>query len=190
MTHFSARTSGQAAPVAVLLGPVMALNDGIEIRLYRADQKWKSGRWQAAWNEMARHPAIECDRVEATKLWMHICVALRRWALGERFGKLLVEQAPEETGHWLYYGVCAEKNRGHQGSLDVYSAAVNHHPYHGWVHYSLAKALCGLGRIEEGRESLALGLAFDPELKEYAMDQPVFSEIWEDLAGAADSENQ
>ena len=50
----------------------------------------------------------------------------------------------------------------------------------------MAKALCGLGRVDDGRESLALGLAFDPELKEYAMDQPVFSGILEEFAGVED----
>jgi tetratricopeptide (TPR) repeat protein len=181
MTHFFAGTSGQAMPVAGLLGPVMALNDGTEIRLYRADQKLNSGRWQAAWNEMSRHPAIKCDRPEATKLWMDTCIALRKWSLGEKFGKLLVEQDPSKFGHWLYYGMCAEKARGVQGRFDVYSGAVEHHPYDGYVHYSLAKAFCGLGRIDEGREALALGLALDPYNKQFAMDEPVFSEIWEDF---------
>ena len=58
-------------PKASLLALVMALNDGTKNRLYRADRKWRSGRWQAAWDEMARHPAIECDHAAATKLWMH-----------------------------------------------------------------------------------------------------------------------
>lgn len=182
MTHFFAGTSGQAAPVRGLLTVVMALNDGVEIRLYRADQKWKSGRWQAAWNEMARHPAIECDRVEATKLWMHICVALKRWALGERFARLLVEQAPDKDMHWLYYGVCAWNHRGYQGKYEVYREAVALYPSDGSYHYRLATSLCGLGRIDEGRDALALALALDAEYLEYAMDQPVFSEIWEDFA--------
>jgi len=181
MTHFIAGTSGQAAPVAGLLGPVMALNDGIEIRLYRADQKWKSGRWQAAWNEMSRHPAIECDRVDATKLWMHLCVALKRWALGEKFAKLLVEQAPDEDMHWLFYGVCAWNHRRYQGYFDVYSEATSLYPFNGSFHYRHATALCGLGRIDEGREALALGLALDPDYRRFALDEPVFSEIWEDL---------
>jgi tetratricopeptide (TPR) repeat protein len=161
----------------------MALNDSIEIRLYRADQRLNSGRWQAAWNEMSRHPAIKRDRPEATKLWMDICIALRKWSLGEKFGKLLVEQDPSKFSHWLYYGLCAEKARGVQGRFDVYSRAVEHHPYDGWVHYSLAKALCGLGRFEEASEALAMGLMLDPELKEYAMDQPLFSEMWEAVVG-------
>jgi hypothetical protein len=182
MTHFFVGTSGQTTTAAGLLTGVMALNDGLEIRLYRADQKWKSGRWQAAWNEMSRHPAIECDRVDATKLWMHLCVALKRWALGEKFAKLLVEQAPDEDMHWLFYGVCAWNHRRYQGYFDVYSEATSLYPSNGSFHYRLATALCGLGRIDEGREALALALALDAEYLRYAMDQPVFSEIWEDFA--------
>jgi tetratricopeptide (TPR) repeat protein len=186
MTHFSGGTSGQAAPVAGLLGPVMALNDGIEIRLYRADQKWKSGRWQAAWNEMSRHPAIKCDHPEATKLWLHICIALRKWSLGEKFGKLLVKQAPDDDMHWLFYGLCANKNRGYQGYLDAYSEATSLYPFNGSFHYRHATALCGLGRIDEGREALALGLALDPDYRRFALDEPVFSEIWDEFAGVED----
>ena len=186
MTHFFAGTSGQTAPVADLLGPAMALNDSVNIRLYRADQKWKSGRWQAAWNEMSRHPAIKCNRPQATKLWMHICIALRKWALGEKFGRMLVEQSPDDDMHWLYYGLCANKNRGHQGCLDVYSEATGLHPSNGSFQYRLARALCGLGRIDEGREVLAMALALEPYNKRFALDDPLFSGIWEDLVEADD----
>jgi tetratricopeptide (TPR) repeat protein len=186
MTHFFFGTSGHAVPITGLLRPVMALNDGIEIRLYRADQKWKSGRWQAAWNEMSRHPAIECDRPQATKLWMHICIALRKWALGEKFGRMLVEQSPDDDMHWLHYGLCANKNRGHQGCLDVYSEATGLYPSNGSFHYRHARALCGLGRIDEGREVLALALALEPYNKRFALDEPLFSGIWEDLVEADD----
>lgn len=160
----------------------MALNDGIEIRLYRADQKLKSGRWQAAWNEMARHPAVECDKAVATKLWMSICIALRKWALGERFGKLLVEQEPNEETNWLYYAMCARHSRGDQGCFDVYSEAVSLFPSNGSYHYRLARSLCGLGRVDEGRESLALALALEPGHKRHALDEPLFSDIWETFA--------
>jgi hypothetical protein len=60
------------------------------------------------------------------------------------------------------------------------------YPQNASFHYRLARALCGLGRIDEGREALALGLALDPDYRRFALDEPVFSGIWEEFAGVED----
>jgi tetratricopeptide (TPR) repeat protein len=153
-------------------------------RTQRADNLLSQGRCADAWAELQKIPPEDDDIVEVVSMRVQTLTALRRYADAHPFAQRLVELNLDQTINWTWLGVTTRKTMGLEAAAAVYEKAVSMYPATGCLRYSLASRYCGLGRFEEAREHMALGLALDPSWKEVALDDPALSEIWDVVAQA------
>lgn len=153
-------------------------------RAQLADRLLSEGKHAEAWKQLEKVPPEDDDIVEVLNIRAQTCLALRKFALGARFARRLVDLSPEEEIHWTWLAIATRQAYGLEAAAAVYEEAVSRYPGCGNYRYSLASRYCSLGRYDEAREHMALGLALDPSWREVALDDPALSEIWEAVAEA------
>ena len=153
-------------------------------RAQLADDLLSEGRHADAWAELQKVPPDDDDIAEVIFVKVQTLWALRHFAEALPLARRLVELSPDQTIHWAWLGMTTRHTLGLEAVAAVYEAAVSRYPATGIFRYSLASRYCSLGRFDEAREHMALGLVLDPSWKEVAMDDPALSEIWEVVVAA------
>lgn len=158
-------------------------------RAQLADDLLSEGRRADAWAELQKVSPEDDDIAEVIFVKVQTLWALRHFAEALPLARRLVELSPDQTIHWAWLGMTTRHTLGLEAVAAVYEAAVSRYPATGIFRYSLASRYCSLGRFDEAREHMALGLVLDPSWKEVAMDDPALSEIWEVVVAADCSSN-
>lgn len=158
-------------------------------RAQRADDILSEGRHADAWAELQKIPPEDDEILEVLSVRCQTLLALRRFTEALPLARRVVELCPDETIHWSRLGMITRHTMGLEAAAAVYEKAVSMYPATGIFRYSLASRYCSLGRFDEAREHMALGLVLDPSWKQVALDDPALSEIWDVVVAADCSSN-
>ena len=148
-------------------------------RAQYADRLLSQGKHSEAWSELQKIPAEDDEIVQVLKVRVQTLWALGKCELAADLARKLVAVCPDETIHWTWLGVLTRKVFGIEAAARIYEEAVERYPATGIFRYSLASRYCALGRFDEAREHMALGLVSDPSWREVALDDPALEMIWD-----------
>lgn len=136
------------------------------------------GLFQDANDEIEHLPPQEKISPGVLRLRAAIYTELKSWNLLREVAKVLVDQIPEDTQHWIWLAYATRRAASIHDAEEILMRAVQDHPGEAMIHFNLACYAAQTGKLEEARERLEEAIRLAPETRLMALDDPDLEPLW------------